>query len=32
MGHFCVIRETTEQALAEAMQIKQELIDVNERP
>jgi len=32
MGHFCVLRETTEQALAEAMQIKQELIDVNERP
>jgi 5-(carboxyamino)imidazole ribonucleotide synthase len=26
MGHFCVLRETVEQALAEALQIKQELI------
>jgi 5-(carboxyamino)imidazole ribonucleotide synthase len=32
MGHFCVLRETIEQALAEALEIKQELIDVNERP
>ena len=32
MGHFCVLRETIEQALAEALQIKQELINVNERP
>jgi hypothetical protein len=31
MGHFCVLRETVEQALAEAWQIKQELIDANER-
>jgi 5-(carboxyamino)imidazole ribonucleotide synthase len=29
MGHFCVLRETVEEALAEALQIKQELIDVN---
>ncbi|HSZ27148.1 MAG TPA: 5-(carboxyamino)imidazole ribonucleotide synthase [Chthoniobacterales bacterium] len=26
MGHFCVLRETIEQALAEALQIKEELI------
>jgi 5-(carboxyamino)imidazole ribonucleotide synthase len=32
MGHFCVIRETVEQALAEALQIKEELVNVNERP
>ena len=32
MGHFCVIRETVEQALAEALQIKEELFNVNERP
>jgi 5-(carboxyamino)imidazole ribonucleotide synthase len=32
MGHFCVIRETVEQALAEALQIKEELVNVNLRP
>ena len=32
MGHFCVLRETIEQALADALQIKEELINVNERP
>jgi 5-(carboxyamino)imidazole ribonucleotide synthase len=32
MGHFCVLRETIEEALAEALQIKQELINVNEQP
>jgi hypothetical protein len=32
MGHFCVIRETVEQALAEALQIKEELVNANERP
>ena len=26
MGHFCVLRETIEEALAEALQIKEELI------
>ncbi|MBV9107302.1 MAG: 5-(carboxyamino)imidazole ribonucleotide synthase, partial [Verrucomicrobia bacterium] len=31
MGHFCVLRETIEQALAEAFQIKQELMNVYER-
>ncbi|MBV9645600.1 MAG: 5-(carboxyamino)imidazole ribonucleotide synthase [Verrucomicrobia bacterium] len=31
MGHFCVLRETIEQALAEAFQIKQELTNVYER-
>jgi 5-(carboxyamino)imidazole ribonucleotide synthase len=31
MGHFCVLRETIEQALTEALQIKQELIDAHER-
>jgi 5-(carboxyamino)imidazole ribonucleotide synthase len=29
MGHFCVLRETVEEALADALQIKQELINVN---
>jgi hypothetical protein len=28
MGHFCVLRETVEQALAEALDIKQELTHV----
>jgi hypothetical protein len=32
MGHFCVLRETIEQALADALQIKEELINVNVRP
>ena len=32
MGHFCVLRETIEQALADALQIKEELINVNQRP
>ena len=32
MGHFCVLRETIEQALAEALQIKRELINDNKRP
>jgi 5-(carboxyamino)imidazole ribonucleotide synthase len=32
MGHFCVLRETIEQALAEALDIKQELTHVNRRP
>jgi 5-(carboxyamino)imidazole ribonucleotide synthase len=31
MGHFCVLRENIEQAMAEALQIKQELTDANER-
>jgi 5-(carboxyamino)imidazole ribonucleotide synthase len=30
MGHFCVLRETTEQALAEALEIKQILINANQ--
>jgi 5-(carboxyamino)imidazole ribonucleotide synthase len=29
MGHFCVLRETIDQALSEALQIKQELINVS---
>jgi 5-(carboxyamino)imidazole ribonucleotide synthase len=29
MGHFCVLRETVEEALADALQIKQELINLN---
>jgi 5-(carboxyamino)imidazole ribonucleotide synthase len=29
MGHFCVLRETVEEALTDAKQIKQELINVN---
>lgn len=29
MGHFCVLRETIEQALAEALEIKQELMHAN---
>jgi 5-(carboxyamino)imidazole ribonucleotide synthase len=29
MGHFCVLRKTTDHALAEALQIKQELINAN---
>jgi 5-(carboxyamino)imidazole ribonucleotide synthase len=32
MGHFCVLRETVEQALAEALDIKQELTHVDSRP
>jgi 5-(carboxyamino)imidazole ribonucleotide synthase len=32
MGHFCVIRETVEQALAEALQIKEKLVNVDEQP
>jgi 5-(carboxyamino)imidazole ribonucleotide synthase len=31
MGHFCVLRETVEEALAEALRIKQELINDHER-
>jgi 5-(carboxyamino)imidazole ribonucleotide synthase len=31
MGHFCVLRETVEEALAEALEIKQNLIALNER-
>ncbi|HEY6839572.1 MAG TPA: 5-(carboxyamino)imidazole ribonucleotide synthase [Chthoniobacterales bacterium] len=31
MGHFCVLRETIEQALSEALEIKQELINANEQ-
>jgi hypothetical protein len=31
MGHFCVLREATEQALGEALEIKQELINANEQ-
>ena len=31
MGHFCVLQESIEQALAEALQIKQELTDANEQ-
>ena len=31
MGHFCVLRESIEQALAEALQIKQELTDANQQ-
>jgi 5-(carboxyamino)imidazole ribonucleotide synthase len=30
MGHFCVLRETVEQALTEALRIKQELINFND--
>jgi 5-(carboxyamino)imidazole ribonucleotide synthase len=32
MGHFCVLRETIDRALAEALQIKQELINGKEWP
>ena len=32
MGHYCVLRETIEQALFEALQIKRELIETNEPP
>jgi 5-(carboxyamino)imidazole ribonucleotide synthase len=31
MGHFCVLRETVDRALAEALQIKQELINGKKR-
>jgi 5-(carboxyamino)imidazole ribonucleotide synthase len=31
MGHFCVLRETLEQALVEALDIKRELTHVNSR-
>jgi 5-(carboxyamino)imidazole ribonucleotide synthase len=31
MGHFCVLRDTIEQALEEALQIRQKLIHGNER-
>jgi 5-(carboxyamino)imidazole ribonucleotide synthase len=32
MGHFCVLRETIEQALAEALDIRRELTHVNSQP
>jgi 5-(carboxyamino)imidazole ribonucleotide synthase len=32
MGHYCVLRETIDQALVEALQIKQELINLHEPP
>jgi 5-(carboxyamino)imidazole ribonucleotide synthase len=32
MGHFCLLRGTTQQALEEALQIKQELINAHDRP
>jgi 5-(carboxyamino)imidazole ribonucleotide synthase len=32
MGHFCVLRETVEEALGEALQIKEKLNNVDQRP
>jgi 5-(carboxyamino)imidazole ribonucleotide synthase len=32
MGHFCVLRETIEQTIAEALQIKEKLINDHEQP